>query len=90
MHELLNLIRHQPNIDKAIYNWKFVHRHFVTSNCNAECGGYLDNFKILSIYRLTFNCGFPCAFGLEKLRHTFSHVWFENKRPVGIHHKNLC
>ena len=53
---------------KAIYNWKFVHRHVVASNWNARCGGYLDNFKILSILTLTFNCGFPCTLGLEKLR----------------------
>ena len=62
--------------DIAIYNWNFLHRHFVASNWNAGCSGYLDNFKILSI--LTFNCGFLCKYpyfllwfslclGLEKL-----------------------
>ena len=48
-------------------DWEFVHCHFVASNWNAGCGGYLDNFKILSILTLNFNCGFPCALGLEKL-----------------------
>ena len=28
----------------------------------------LDNFKILSIITLSFNCGFPYTLGLEKLR----------------------
>ena len=46
---------------------------FWTSNWNAGCGGYLDNFKILSILTLTFKCGFPCALRLEKLRKT---PWF--------------
>ena len=49
---------------KAIYNWKSVNCHSVTSNWNAGCSGYLDNFNILSILTLTFNCGFPCALGL--------------------------
>ena len=35
-----------------------------------KCGGYLDNFRILSILTLTFNCVFPCALGHEKLRET--------------------
>ena len=55
-------------LDKAIYNWKFVHHHFVASNWNSGCGGYLDNFKILSILTLTFSCDFPCVLGLEKLQ----------------------
>ena len=59
-----------PIYSKAIYNWKFVHRHFEASNWNAGFGGYLNNFKILTILILTFNCGFPCAPGLETLRKT--------------------
>ena len=57
-------------VAKAIYNWKFVHHHFVASNWNVGCGGYLDNFKILCILTSTFNCGFLCALGLEKLQKT--------------------
>ena len=55
-------------LHKAIYNWRFVHCHFAASNWNDWCGGYLDNFKILSILTLTFSSGFPCAVGLEKLQ----------------------
>ena len=36
----------------------------------GECGGYLDNFKILSNLTLTFNCGFPHVLALEKIPKT--------------------
>ena len=41
---------------------------FCSFKLKCGCGGYLDNFKILSILTLTFKCGFPCPLGLEKLR----------------------
>ena len=53
---------------KATFSWMFVHCHFVALNLNAGRSGYLDNFKIFSMLTLTFNCGFPCDLGLEKLR----------------------
>ena len=61
---------------------KFVDHHFVASNWNAGCGGYLDNYKILIILTLTSNCGFPCALGLEKLqkmpRYNYVHIKLPN------------
>ena len=67
---IYNRSRLRNRFCKAIYNWTFVHNHFVASNWNVGCSGYLDNFKILRILTLTFNCGFPCALGLEKLQKT--------------------
>ena len=69
LQQVRMMIKHL-DVYEAIYNWNFIHRHFVGSNRNAGCNGYLDNFKILSILTLNFNCGFPWALGLEKLQET--------------------
>ena len=51
------------------------------------------NFKILSILTFTFNCGFPCALGLEKLQKmarcnkvliisTMPRIWYTHRNSL--------
>ena len=47
--------------NKATYTWKFVQRHFIASNLNAGCGGYLDKIYNIPVDMLDLKADFPLA-----------------------------
>ena len=46
---------------KATCIWKFVQHHFIASELNAGCGGYLDNIYNIHVDILDLKAGFPLA-----------------------------
>ena len=64
----------RPSITKSLF----------LAICSYKVGydGYLDNFKTVSILTLTFDCGFSCGLGLEKLRKMPQYNYVAIKLPL--------